>query len=71
MKTNESLTYSQAMQELESIVQGLERDQQHLCQCPDLEATLSQRLKRANELLAFCRGRLVEVSDKVKQTLEE
>ena len=64
MKTNESLTYSQAMQELESIVQGLERDQQ------DID-TLSQRLKRANELLAFCRGRLVEVSDKVKQTLAE
>lgn len=64
MKTNESLTYSQAMQELESIVQGLERDQQ------DID-TLSQRLKRANELLTFCRGRLVEVSDKVKQTLEE
>ena len=64
MKTNESLTYSQAMQELESIVQGLECDQQ------DID-TLSQRLKRANELLAFCRGRLVEVSDKVKQTLEE
>ena len=64
MKTNESLTYSQAMQELESIVQGLERDQQ------DID-TLSQRLKRANELLAFCLGRLVEVSDKVKQTLEE
>ena len=64
MKTNESLTYSQAMQELESIVQGLERDQQ------DID-TLSQRLKRANELLAFCRGRLVEVSDKVTQTLKE
>lgn len=64
MKNNESLTYSQAMQELESIVQGLERDQQ------DID-TLSQRLKRANELLTFCRGRLVEVSDKVKQTLEE
>ena len=64
MKKNESLTYSQAMQELESIVQGLERDQQ------DID-TLSQRLKRANELLAFCRGRLVEVSDKVKQTLKE
>ena len=64
MTTNESLTYSQAMQELESNVQGLERDQQ------DID-TLSQRLKRANELLAFCRGRLVEVSDKVKQTLEE
>lgn len=64
MKKNESLTYSQAMQELESIVQGLERDQQ------DID-TLSQRLKRANELLTFCRGRLVEVSDKVKQTLEE
>lgn len=64
MKNNESLTYSQAMQELESIVQGLERDQQ------DID-TLSQRLKRANELLAFCRSRLVEVSDKVKQTLEE
>ena len=64
MKKNESLTYSQAMQELESIVQGLERDQQ------DVD-TLSQRLKRANELLAFCRGRLVEVSDKVKQTLKE
>ena len=64
MKNNEQLTYSQAMQELESIVQGLERDQQ------DID-TLSQRLKRANELLTFCRGRLVEVSDKVKQTLEE
>lgn len=64
MKKNESLTYSQAMQELESIVQGLERDQQ------DID-TLSQRLKRANELLAFCRGRLVEVSDKVTQTLKE
>ena len=64
MKNNEQLTYSQAMQELESIVQGLERDQQ------DID-TLSQRLKRANELLTFCRGRLVEVSNKVKQTLEE
>ena len=64
MKKNASLTYSQAMQELESIVQGLERVQQ------DID-TLSQRLKRANELLTFCRGRLVEVSDKVKQTLEE
>ena len=64
MKTSESLTDGQAMQELESIVQGLERDQQ------DID-TLSQRLKRANELLTFCRGRLVEVSDKVKQTLEE
>ena len=64
MKKNEQLTYSHAMQELESIVQNLERDQQ------DID-TLCQRLKRANELLTFCRGRLVEVSDKVKQTLEE
>ena len=64
MKNNEQLTYKQAIQELENIVQDLERDNQ------DID-TLSQRLKRANELLAFCRGRLVEVSDKVKQTLEE
>ncbi len=64
MKNNEQLTYKQAIQELENIVQDLERDNQ------DID-TLCQRLMRATELVDFCRNRLTEVSNKVKKTLEE
>ena len=51
MKNNEQLTYKQAIQELENIVQDLERDNQ------DID-TLCQRLMRATELVDFCRNRL-------------
>ena len=64
MKNNEQLTYKQAIQELENIVQDLERDNQ------DID-TLCQRLMRATELVDFCRNRLTEVSNKAKKTLEE
>ena len=64
MKNNEQLTYKQAIQELENIVQDLERDNQ------DID-TLCQRLMRATELVDFCRNRLTEVSNKGKHTLEE
>ena len=64
MKNNEQLTYKQAIQELENIVQDLERDNQ------DID-TLCQRLMHATELEDFCRNRLTEESNKVKQTLEE
>lgn len=59
---DQSLSYTQTMQELEAIVQGLEHEQQ------DID-TLSQRIERANQLLAFCRERLTQVSNNVQQAL--
>ncbi len=58
----EKLTYAKAMQELDEIVQGLEAEGQ------DID-TLSERLKRADFLLNYCRKRLAGVSNNVKKLL--
>lgn len=59
-----TLTYSQALAELEQILAALRSE---AC---DVD-TLSDRTKRAAELLAYCRGKLTRTESELSKVLEE
>ena len=59
-----SLTYSQALNELEQILAALRSE---AC---DID-TLSSRTKRAAELLAYCRTKLTRTESELSKVLEE
>jgi len=61
-KTN--LTYEQAVKELEEIVKDLSSGKCDIDQ-------LTVKIKRAKELLAFCKERLYKVSTEVNDILEK
>lgn len=56
------LTYAQAMEELEAIVERVERNEM------DID-DLTERLKRAQQLVKFCRERLLKTETEVKNIL--
>ncbi len=56
------LTYAEAMNELENIVERVERNEM------DID-DLTERLKRAQELVRFCRERLLKTEEEVKNIL--
>lgn len=62
--TKKKLTYTEAMAEIEQILGRLKSEQ------IDVD-TLAAEIKRANELIAWCKGRLYEVEQAVNSELEE
>ena len=59
---NEPTNYEQAMAELENIVAKVENNEMNI---DDLTAQLS----RAQQLIKFCRGRLLNTEEEVKEIL--
>ena len=62
MKLPKDLTYEQATERLEEIVNGLERDSLQL-------DSLSGHIREAQELLALCRKKLEKVENDINKTL--
>jgi exodeoxyribonuclease VII small subunit len=61
---NKELTYSQALKELEKIVTDIESEE------VDIDI-LAEKIKRASQILAFCKGKLRTAEDEVKKVLAE
>lgn len=59
-----TLTYKAAYEELEGIVSKIEDEEPNVDELSDL-------VKRATELLAFCKGRLRQTEAEVQATLED
>ncbi|MDQ4138916.1 MAG: exodeoxyribonuclease VII small subunit [Bacteroidota bacterium] len=61
-KVNDDLTYQQALEELENIVEALEDET-----IPVDE--LAIKVKRASDLIEFCQAKLTETDEEVKKIL--
>ena len=61
---NEKITYTEAKSELEKIVSLIESDELDVDQ-------LSTKVKRASELVAFCKQKLTETDTEWQKILEE
>jgi len=59
-----ALTYSQAKQELEEIVSAIESGEL------DVDA-LTEKVKRASELIAICKERLTKTDEELQKILDE
>lgn len=64
MEKKTTLTYEQAMAQLEEIVDRMEQGQ------PDID-TLGQQLKKAKQLIALCRQRLAKTDSEIKKLLDD
>lgn len=60
---NKEITYSEALAELEQILQTIESGKE------DID-TLASKVTRATELIKLCRSRLLKVEGEVKEILE-
>jgi exodeoxyribonuclease VII small subunit len=58
------LTYSEALSELQSILLKLEKQELDVDQ-------LSDQVKRASELIKFCKSKLHDTEEEIEKTLEE
>jgi exodeoxyribonuclease VII small subunit len=61
-KTNNDLNYETAMSELQSIVSALQNDEIGVDE-------LSEKVKRATELIRFCREKLRKVEEDMEDVL--
>ena len=61
---NKEITYTEAKSELEKIVALIESDELDVDQ-------LSTKVKRASELVAFCKQKLTETDIELQKILEE
>ncbi|MCQ2245620.1 MAG: exodeoxyribonuclease VII small subunit [Bacteroidaceae bacterium] len=61
---NEQLTYTDAMKELEQLVAQLEDN------LIDIDV-LSCKVKRAQELIKFCKDKLIATDAEIKKVMEE
>jgi exodeoxyribonuclease VII small subunit len=59
----EKMKYEQAVHELETIVQRLENNELNLDE-------MSSELKRAQQLIKFCKDRLTKSDEEIKKILE-
>lgn len=57
-------TYSQAMERLEKIVRQIDNNELDI----DL---LSEKIKEANEIIAFCTGKLTKADKEIAKLLQE
>ena len=64
MRTNKKLTYAQAIEELEQIIEDIETEN------IDVDA-LTRQVKRATYLINFCKNNLRNTEEEVKKTLSE
>lgn len=62
MPKNKELTYSQALKELEKIVKEIESEE------VDIDI-LAEKIKRASQILVFCKGKLRTAEDEVNKVL--
>ncbi|MHB8882123.1 MAG: exodeoxyribonuclease VII small subunit [Thermodesulfovibrionales bacterium] len=62
MAKSKELTYSQALNELEKIVSEMEAEEVDV----DL---LAEKIRRASQLISFCKARLRTAEDEVKKVL--
>ena len=62
--SKQELTYTKAKQELEQIVKSIESG------TLDVDA-LTDMVKRASELITFCKEKLATTDDKLKKLLDE
>lgn len=60
---DENLTYEKAMEELEQIVSKIEEGKMNV-------DFLAENLKRAKDLVAFCKRKLTSVDDEVSKIFE-
>ena len=58
------MNYNESLKELQNIVMELEKD------TPDIE-TLTEKLKRAQMLIAACKEKLIKTDEEIKQLLEK
>jgi exodeoxyribonuclease VII small subunit len=58
------IPYSKAVEELESIIQEIENDETELDQ-------MMEKVKRAAELIRYCRNKLLRTEDEVNSVLTE
>jgi exodeoxyribonuclease VII small subunit len=63
-KKDQKLTFSQAMQELEAILQRVDNDS------IDIDR-LAEELQRASELLELCRGKIKKAEVEVHQIVQK
>lgn len=59
-----ALTYSQAKQELEEIVSAIESENLNV-------DALTEKVKRASELIAFCKEKLTKTDEELQKILNE
>ena len=64
METSEKMTYSQALSELEEILKVLERSEE-----ANLDL-IGKQVKRASELMEFCRKQLHEIDEELRKIVE-
>ncbi len=64
MSKGKQISYSRALSELEKIIGEIESEE------TDLDV-LSEKVKRAAQLIKFCRGRLRSTEEEVKKALSE
>ncbi|MBI5846701.1 MAG: exodeoxyribonuclease VII small subunit [Nitrospirae bacterium] len=64
MPKSKELTYSQALKELEKIVKEIESEE------VDIDI-LAEKIKRASQILTFCKNKLRTAEDEVKKVLTE
>ena len=62
--SKQELTYTKAKQELEQIVKSIESG------TLDIDA-LTDKVKRASELITFCKEKLATTDDKLQKLLDE
>lgn len=63
-KTISSLSYQEALTQLEEIVASMEEEQ------PDIDV-LSEKVKKAQALLEMCKAKLRNTEDAINQTFEK
>jgi exodeoxyribonuclease VII small subunit len=61
-KKNENRSYEKAIEELEDIIEGLENESIGVDE-------LSEKVKRASELIALCKSKLFKTDQEVKNIL--
>lgn len=66
METNQNrqMKYEEAIGQLEKIVRQMENNELDVDQ-------LSEQLKRAQQLIQFCRAKLTKTDEEIRQILEE
>ncbi len=61
---DETMTYAQAKNELEEIVENIENNEL------DID-TLTEKVKRASELISFCKSKLTKTDEELQKILND
>ena len=64
MPAKKKETYSQAMERLEKIVRQIDSNELEIDE-------LSEKIKEANEIIAFCAGKLTKADREIEKLLQE